>query len=486
MKLHHIDILYKINDEDIISMYDCIKRSRRTLYSCQQVDLSKSKAVIKKAYINLELPNPKIVLQNGFNAAKDWIKRHYFQQLSCEDYQQLYMPFNNYLFNEDSSENSFRQLKNINLLFEEEAKISHNIYRSAYQVLDDVTDYWVSRVIGIEIGHINNAFNQYWIEIIHKKHDNKAWNILKNLIQECPFLIPLSEVCIVIDRPVSVHLNNELLPHAQNQAAIRFADDLAIYCYHGIPFPVEYGEVPINDWKPEWIESEYIDGYKSILMYNIGYQRFSQEYPDYDFWQEYDRLLSESVDIIINWQLYHYNQLYLKQLQTDELKINPDDAVKIIDSLPFKLPTESWSLYQYYNGGYQLTPGLYFYPLKQAIQALSNLNWIKSDTGYPFPLFKGTRDEIYYVLADDPEPTYSHVYCIFSGEEPMVYAECVTSLIVTIAQCYQEGAYYIAIDEETGERTIEQNLDKIEPIFEKFNPDQIDNWRKIWKGDREL
>jgi hypothetical protein len=53
---------------------------------------------------------------------------------------------------------------------------------------------------------------------------------------------------------------------------------------------------------------------------------------------------------------------------------------------------------------------------------------------------------------------------------------------VTIAQCYQEGAYYIAIDEETGDRSIQQDLDKIEPIFEKFNPDQIDNWRKIWKS----
>jgi hypothetical protein len=76
----------------------------------------------------------------------------------------------------------------------------------------------------------------------------------------------------------------------------------------------------------------------------------------------------------------------------------------------------------------------------------------------------------------------SHVYCQFPNEETVIYAECVTSLIVTLAQCYQEGAYYIATNEETGERSIEQNLDAIEPIFEKFNPDQIDNWRKIWKS----
>jgi hypothetical protein len=386
------------------------------------------------------------------------------------------------LFGENLPENSFRQLKNINLLFEKETRIFHDIYRTAYQILDDVTDYWVSRVIGIEIEHINNAFNQYWIETIHKKHDNKVWNILKNLIQECPFLIPLSEVCLVIERPASVHLNNERLPHAQNQAAIRFADGFAIYCYHGIPFPVKYGEVPINDWKPQWILSEYVDDYKSILMYTIGYQRFRHEYSDYDFWQEYDRLLSESVDIIINWQLYHHNRLYLKHPSTDDLQISHSDSRKITDSLPFKLSLELHSLYHYFNGGYELLPNLYFYPLKQAIQALSRLTWITSDTGYPFPLFRGNRDEIYYVLADDPEPTYSHVYCQFPNEEPVIYAECVTSLIVTIAQCYQEGAYYIAIDEETGERTIEQDLDKIEPIFEKFNPDRIDTWRKIWKG----
>jgi hypothetical protein len=101
-------------------------------------------------------------------------------------------------------------------------------------------------------------------------------------------------------------------------------------------------------------------------------------------------------------------------------------------------------------------------------------------------LFHGDRQEIYYVLCDNQERLISPVYCQFPNEEPVIYAECVTSLIITIAQCYQEGAYYIAIDEETGERSIEQDLAKIEPIFEKFNPDRIDTWRKIWKGNPEL
>jgi hypothetical protein len=134
-------------------------------------------------------------------------------------------------------------------------------------------------------------------------------------------------------------------------------------------------------------------------------------------------------------------------------------------------------LYLIYNGGYQLAPKLHFYPLQQAIENIT----LKLEF-HSLPLFHGDRQEIYYVLCDNQERLISHVYCQFPNEEPVIYAECVTSLIVTIAQCYQEGAYYIAIDEETGARSIEQDLDKIEPIFEKFNPDQIDTWRKIWKS----
>jgi hypothetical protein len=68
-----------------------------------------------------------------------------------------------------------------------------------------------------------------------------------------------------------------------------------------------------------------------------------------------------------------------------------------------------------------------------------------------------------------------------SHEEPIGYAECISSWIATIAQCDRDGGYYIAIDERSGEKEIRQDLDKIEPIFEKFNPEQIGNWRKIWK-----
>ncbi|MGL5077542.1 MAG: hypothetical protein ACRDBG_17180, partial [Waterburya sp.] len=119
--------------------------------------------------------------------------------------------------------------------------------------------------------------------------------------------------------------------------------------------------------------------------------------------------------------------------------------------------------------------------------ALPNLNWLESSTGYPFPLFKGSQGEIYYVIASKLETTYSHVYCQFPHQkEAIIYAECVTSLIVTIAQCYQEGAYYTCINEKSEKSEIKRDLNKEELIFDKFNPDRIDNWRKIWRNESSI
>jgi hypothetical protein len=494
-----INRIYLLSDKDIQSACILLKQRRNILFNLVKTDRIKFTNVISRTYNILGLPDTSIIFQKGIDTALKFIKRefppskNYPDIVHCNNYQPLILDLF-YLVLGGSDKEYLTQPPPTEAMAEilgREGYIFQLIYKGVLEPLYQESDCYLPRIIDYELLFINACYLEYCIEELGLNHNSEAWNIFKALTQEWLCLIPLSKACIVIERPIKIHLDNEGLPHAYNQPAMIFGDGSKVYYHHGIPLSDKYGEVPINNWKPEWILSEDERKDRMILIHTIGYKLFHDEYPNIDFWQEYDRTFYKSasqfsIDIITSWQLYHLNQLYLKYPQTDALRINADDAIKIIDSLPFKLPTELWSLYQYYNGGYQFTPGLHFYPLKQAIQALSNLNWIKSDTGYPFPLFKGNRDEIYYVLADDPEPTYSHVYCIFPDKEPVIYAECITSLIVTIAQCYQEGAYYIAIDEETGDRTIEQDLDKIEPIFEKFNPDQIDNWRKIWKGDRDL
>ena len=499
---YNVDInrIYLLADKDIQSAYTAINQWRNALLDPTKTDRIKAVSIINQAYHFLGLANTPIYFLKGMNTALKFIEREfppsqdYPYVVHCNNYQPLILSLLELVLGENSKQYYHNQSPHsdaIGEIFGRESYVFQSIYQGVFETIYRTTDCYLYRILDHELLFVNNFYLDYCIEKLGLEHNAEVWNVFKNLTKQWLCLIPLSKACIVIERPIEVHLDNERLPHAYNQPALIFGDGSKVYYYHGIPFSAKYGEVPTNDWQPEWILSEETSEDRMILIHAIGHKRFRDKYPEIDFWNEYDRIFyysysKFSIDTIINWQLYHHHQLYLKQPQIDDLKIKAEDARKIIDSLPFKLPTELWNLYQHYNGGYQLTPGLYFYPVKQAIQALAQLTWIRSDTGYPFPLFKGNKGEIYYVIADDPQPTYSHVYRIFPGEEPVIYAECVTSLIVTIAQCYQEGAYYIAIDEETGERSIRQDLDKIEPIFEKFNPDQIDTWRKIWKGNREL
>jgi hypothetical protein len=481
-----IDRIYSLKPNQINTIFNRIKKWRNTLYSNSRINKALAINIIKQSYEISLLPVPLIFFVRGMKEAIGIIDMQNYSNINYIEYRQLRL--NLFFLSLDKETRDYiyvEQEVSSNLLIQEGLifeDICYNLYDNFYKLFDKILDIYTPELINIDLFKVNNCYLQYCIEEFQPIYNAQAWGILEILNQECPFLFGLSDICVVMERPIEISLNNEQFPHAQNKPAMIFEDGSEFYYYHGVSVPECYGKTPTYSWQPQWILDEIDEYNRSILIYNIGYKKLNDKFPEYDFWQDRVLLLCESVDTIINWQLYHHNQLYLKQQQTDELKINPDNAIKIINILPFKLPTELSNLYQYYNGGYQLAPGLYFYPIKQAIQALSNLDWIKSDTGYPFPLFRGARDEIYYVLADDPEPTYSHVYCIFPGEEPIVYAECVTSLIVTIAQCYQEGAYYIAIDEKTGDRSIQQDLDKIEPIFEKFNPDQIDTWRKIWKS----
>jgi hypothetical protein len=363
----------------------------------------------------------------------------------------------------------------------------------------NIYDSICRKILAYELSLTNLWIYNLYIDCVNTNCNLQIWNTLNSLCEECQYLLTFDRFCIVIERPNNLYLDSEQRPHAEGKAAITFADGYEIYCNHGTKIPAKYGKFSPSNWQSKWVLSEdnslgnrdYSESREITiaLLAEIGYKKFSQELPEIRdrYWQKdgksrYPSLIDYAIDnVIVEWQRFYYYDYYKGGGDIDWQieKWNKFSSDREIDrAFPCKISDELSILYLIYRGDYQLAPRLHFYPLEEAIE-----NPTPGLENYPVRLFHGDRQEIYYVLCDNEERMISHVYCQFPGEEPVIYAECVTSLIVTIAQCYQEGAYYIAIDEETGERTIEQDLDKIEPIFEKFNPDQIDTWRKIWKGD---
>ncbi|MCC3415947.1 MAG: hypothetical protein JGK24_32310 [Microcoleus sp. PH2017_29_MFU_D_A] len=154
---------------------------------------------------------------------------------------------------------------------------------------------------------------------------------------------------------------------------------------------------------------------------------------------------------------------------------------EIEQSLPLILPWEVGEIYHYCNGEIALTPSLFLEPLEKAIENTCYGEWMRgnkiSSSSHILPLFHGDGKNFYYVICDSANK--SPVWCVYVGEAPRMYAASLTSLILSTWECYETGAYYMYFDEESGYSYVEDddNSEKAEKIFQKYNPEQMDDWR---------
>lgn len=154
---------------------------------------------------------------------------------------------------------------------------------------------------------------------------------------------------------------------------------------------------------------------------------------------------------------------------------------EIEQSLPLILPWEVREIYHYCNGEIALTPSLFLEPLEKAIENTCYGEWMRgnkiSSSSHILPLFHGDGKNFYYVICDSANK--SPVWCVYVGEAPRMYAASLTSLILSTWECYETGVYYMYFDEESGCSYVEDddNSEKAEEIFQKYNPEQMNDWR---------
>jgi hypothetical protein len=68
-------------------------------------------------------------------------------------------------------------------------------------------------------------------------HDLERWQALQLLIQNCGFLLPFNDICLVSDRPVELifkDIENQLIIHAENRPAVVFKDGYEIFALDGV------------------------------------------------------------------------------------------------------------------------------------------------------------------------------------------------------------------------------------------------------------
>jgi len=126
------------------------------------------------------------------------------------------------------------------------------------------------------------------------------WEVFYDLVQNCGWIFPYQQICLVCDRPRIVSLDEDALLHAEAAPAMEFADGFSIYTYHGIRLPEKYGKVPPDEWRSQWLLSEENAQLRMVLIQAIGYDRICHELQavTIDSWQEYELLaLNSEIDI---------------------------------------------------------------------------------------------------------------------------------------------------------------------------------------------
>jgi cell wall assembly regulator SMI1 len=190
--------------------------------------------------------------------------------------------------------------------------------------------------------------------------------------------------------------------------------------------------------------------------------------------------LRQAVDKTVNWLRLNYPE----NIEGFRQGLSIEEIQEITKDFPFVIPKEIVELYQIYDGDIMFGSwDLTLYSLESALE------WSPHWEGYKYPpssenhiltIMHGSAKNVYYVLCDKEDKDSSPIWYTEAGGRSIIYASSFTNLMLTVAECYETGAYYTALDSD-GFLEIKEDLDKFEKIFEKYNPEQIDTWRQNWR-----
>ncbi len=188
--------------------------------------------------------------------------------------------------------------------------------------------------------------------------------------------------------------------------------------------------------------------------------------------------LTIALDRIMNWLQHNqpnFSASFLPGL-TDE------QIMQIIEYLPYSLPEEIYELYRWRNGTRQrqeilFYPSMAFLPLEDALVVGKETIDLDERTEYKlrfegqrlFP-FLDNEGDICAVAVNNKKQKASPIISI-----PSEYNEChkcynsLTSMMQTIAECYETGAYYLV-----KEVFVEEDKNKSLQLFHKYNPEILE------------
>ncbi|EAZ91955.1 DUF6745 domain-containing protein [Crocosphaera chwakensis] len=349
-----------------------------------------------------------------------------------------------------------------------------------YEILYDYFCFWKS--INCELMASNCCEYDFYITELNVKCNQEIWNTVKYLCEECPYMLSFTDVCFVIEKPIELYLDKMIRLHREGQAAVKFIDGYQIYACRGIEIPEKYGKYLYTEWETKWFFQEKNCDLKIALLRGLDYEKFSQETDKNNlyFWLNSISLLSDVLYDIYCWLKINYSEAFFS---SDSIKDDKNSKI-LTNYLPFKIPKEVKELSYYDSENIQLSPDLLFCCFRENhdnhFKIIGKNNNLELEN-YALPLFCGNNQEMYYILFYEQQKDNFPIWYIDEKCEPKICSASLINLMLSIAECYANGAYHTKFNEKTDKYYLSQDKNKVAEIFRKFNPNYINVWQDIWR-----
>lgn len=205
-------------------------------------------------------------------------------------------------------------------------EINFNLYTQVFEdVQKEVASYDVGDDESQDAIHNNSliaecCFYDFCISVLNLPHNQKKWEIFRNIIEYCGWMFDLNSSCLISNRPTSLSFDEQNHLHESNgKPAIEYADGFKVYAHHGTWIPEKYGSIPSSQWKSQWLLKEENAELRRILIKVIGYNKICEELGaiELNSWNEYTLLKIDNYTEINNTQNSQNNSEPMHLLMRD-------------------------------------------------------------------------------------------------------------------------------------------------------------------------
>lgn len=154
------------------------------------------------------------------------------------------------------------------------------------------------------------SYYDFCISVLDYPHDEHRWQILQDVVKNCPWFFPFQGICFICNRPNKLSFDEQNHLHADGKPAIEHADGFKVYANSGVLLPEKYGTIPTSEWKSQWLLEERNAELRRVLVQGIGYNRICEELGaiELDSWQEYRLLKIENYIEAPDWASQDANE----------------------------------------------------------------------------------------------------------------------------------------------------------------------------------